>query len=507
MLRRCVAALLGAAVLVAGWAGDAPVARAAGAWWLPTSWVSAAVGTVAVALDYLNGGTGTAVGDQGGVESVSYATYDGAGLYNQEKVSVRLNSSGLLVWQNDGCRNGSGCTVGVVDGSLVSVDWTGGKLKRYCVDGTSSSSYVTIASGVVTSGITQCASNGGLAKIVYTGGYTSALFYASWTWRVKASTTALVTTVTCRNLSTGVDSEISESATPPSVAPSPVCPAGTVAVRVRVTQGTTVLQDSSITSAALSQYGDYLTNPSGWTWEGDSQTCYLQSSTDPSMVIALVAAVCSEADQGGGLNPTQETQDCGSDIVCAAVQAGASVLAKLLTGIASGITKVVSGIQSVISTIKTVVQSVIDGIRDGVQSIVDKLTDFQNSVQDGFDSLLSLLDPGPDGGGDGSGPGPAPTPSAPSSKVEGKLQPWLNLFDQVGGAFREEQSDCKGPPFHMVLNDRSFTLYLFNACGDRAALASTSRIAITVGLVWVAILSTVRVFSSAVGLQLKGGGD
>lgn len=473
-----------AASLVSGLAfgllAPAAPARAAGsAWWLPSSWMTVASGTAAAVRAYLTG-VGGSVSNSPALALES--TWVGTGA---QKVSVRVTgvtatnlpklqyavTGSVTAWPADG--EAWGKYNATTSGNLT------------CVDG-----YSQAIGGWTSEGAPNisgpCNVHGGVYSVWFrrTGFADTTRTWQWWTW--YAGVDALVTQVTCRNLSTGADTVVTESSTS-GVAPMPVCPAGTVAVRAKITQGSTTLQDASITSTALDNYAGYIGDPGAWEWRSGSQPsdCWIQKSADPTMVIALSASVCSEADDNG-YGQAEEQPDCAGDLVCSMVQATKDFLGRILTGIATTANRIAGLVESVRSAIQSAVQTVVDTIQSVIQSVLDAIGQVVQAIQDGLQSLLGILGQildklGGDGGG-GGGPEGGDVGCAhidnPLNPVEwvyrplacifvpdmdgvgdkldelkdavvDKFQPWLDAYDDAAGVFDSSGGSCEGWVFHV----------------------------------------------------------
>ena len=507
--RSLTAWTLGLVVLVGSAVGSAPVAAAASAWWLPSTWVTAAVGSVSEAVGYITGAGG-------GVEGVSGAQLV-LGEWGTPAAAIKISA------RLEGVLPDGRPVLAYVRTDAGSSDWpqTGVLWGTYGL----SQVYLTCADAASTGvpswtagspNATYCNAHGGLAR-VHQVAYTSGTRQVqAWSFDVGTVAAAMVTTVTCRNLATGVDQVVTESA-PAPVAPAPVCPAGTVAVRVQISQGANVLQDSSISTAALSNYGDYLGDPSGWTLVPvPGGGCQLTPPVDRTMaVIPLSQALCDEGGQAAEPNP--EPVSCGADIVCVAVQ---------------GVIAAVKAVRSAVDAVRGAVGSVVKAVNDGVagikatiQSTTDRIVDAINAVKqailDGFlgvgEKLAELLDQG-DGEGEGTGTctnetcggvepggGPGPGPGEGWSDLGAKWSPLTDGLDELAQAFNPPATgDCRGPGVPLGLNGE--LSYPLDACQEpMRGVAGIAKMACGVMLMLGAAMTIIRLLTSSLGMNIDLG--
>lgn len=509
--RALVSVVVGAAVFLAGWLGGAGTARASsGRWWLPTAWTSTASGSLDDVRSIMSGGTLSLGGTPGITQGALPGVQSGnPAFFGWELVEVNL-SGGLWVFHraycNPGTSNSTGCDSAPAEGTVITARSFIGTVT--CAAGTRDSQVVTVTAGVP-AGPSYCGSSpvtSFVAPVTSSG---------AWQWIIRGFTytsgaaDVYTTTITCRSLSTGADTTQTESAA--GSAPSPVCPAGTVLVRAQVWRGSTLLQDSSITSAALSQYGGYLGDPGGWTWHDDGgDNCHIQNSADPTMVIVLSVDVCHEANQGG-VTQSEQVQDCGSDIVCSAIQQGTSTISRILTGIASTVGQLLTGVGRIISAISGVVQGIIDGVRGFVDQVIAAI----NAVRDLLQAILDTLSgPGPTGPGNldgGGGPGlpGGPDPGTLPQVLKDKFGPLIDFWGDMASAFNPPAGSCAGPSLHLPSQLGGQTVHPFDACTEPMATMAlwTKRIG-TALLVVGSLLLTWRVLSSSLSLGVdvgKGG--
>lgn len=489
ILRRLVAGVAaGVAGVVLAVSLPAAPARAAGvAWWLPSSWVTVASGTVEAARAVL-AGVGSFSVDPGSdpVTIGAGPTPDGIACGFRitalafDPATYRLTVTYSRTYSQN-------CSSTTVDGYA--------NFSQYvCGDGTYEGAGSHYVPATTTTAVIQysasyggCSTRGGVVGFGSPGqgGFNQ---WNAFRYSLAGGLLTTVTSVTCRNLSTGVDSVISESSVGASVAPAPVCPAGTVPVRVVVTSAGSVVSDASITSSALANYGAYMGDPGGWEWRSGSQPsdCWIQKSADPSMVIALSASVCSEAHDNG-YGQAEEQPDCGADVVCSMVQATKDFLGRILNGIATTANRIAGLVESVRSAIQSAVQTVVDTIESVIQSVIDAIGQVVQAIQDGLQSLLDILGQildklGGDGGGGGGGPEGGDVGCAhidnPLNPVEwvyrplacifvpdmdgvgdkldelkdgivDKFQPWLDAYDDAAGVFDSSGGSCEGWVFHV----------------------------------------------------------
>lgn len=473
MLRRITAAAVAAVVLLAAWAGTAAPARADGSlWWLPTAWTSTLAGSLAAVRGALTGGT-VGVAAQAGITQGAVSGDPGGNshYYGYESVQVVVGTDGLLHWHTAVCNSpggaSSGCAggqyyAGPADGALVTQSLIG---TISCTGETRTSQTVSISAGVIAAPVFCNTTTKPLLTVTVAavGGGHWSWTIQGFTWTSPAGADAFTTTVTCRSLSTGDDSTVTDTAS--GRAPSPVCPAGSAAVRVQVWQGSTLVDDSSITSSAWNSYQGYLTNPSGWQWIQDgssSSNCHLGSKDDPTLIISMSVGICDEAGNNGqlGNDPSSSPDDGG--IISWIVKAVAGI-ANVVSAVKSAVNGVVQGMAGVIadgiSRVIGAISGVVKAITDAVGSIVKAIQDLGQLIQNGINSILSKLgwplQPGGVGGCTISNPwnpvewfyGPiaclfTPNTAVIGSKIDGvrdtlvgKIQPWQDAYQQMAGAF------------------------------------------------------------------------
>lgn len=505
-LGRLLASLVMAGGLLLG--VSAGQAHAAGSsWWLPSDWVSVSSGTVGAVRSYLTGVGGT-VSNAPALDLES--TWVGTG---SQKVSVRvvgLTASGLPklqyavtnyagVWPADG--EPWGKYNATTSGNLTCIDGYSQAIGGWTAEGAPNIS-------------APCSVHGGVRSVWFhrSGFADSSRSWQWWTW--NAGVDALVTTVTCRDLTTGQDSTLTETSTS-GVAAAPVCPAGSVAVRVRIVQGSSVLQDASITNGALSTYGQYLGDPGGWDWRTRSETdCYLQRSSDPTMVIALSVGVCREvAQEGQGTG--DDPSGCAADDVVCAIREEAGKLARILTGIADSTRRVIEAVRDLQT-----------GVREDLGEIKGKLTDQGGGEGDPGDT-------GPTGSPCQSGQQLANaanpvewvqrgvecalTPNEEGiadkwDRIQGgigePLAPWQDALGGVAEAWAMTPGSCQGPALVMPLGEPvgTFTLHPLDACTEpMATLAQIARLVGTVLMLSAAAWAAAGAI--AAGLGYSGGGS
>jgi len=447
--RRVLSVALAGAVLAGSLLSSTGVARADATWWLPSEWVTAAVGSALGAASALAGGSSGVEGASGPQLVLGeWGTPDAA-----IKISARL----------DGVLPDGRPILAYVRADAGSADWpqtgvlwgTYGLTQVYltCVDGSVAGVPSWSAGSPVA---TYCNVKGGLQRVHQVAYSSGTRQVQAWSFTLTAVADPVVTTLTCRNLSTGVDTTVSESAAPP-VPPSPVCPAGTVAFRVRITQGLAVLQDASISVDALTgNKGMYIGDPGDWqkVWTPGG-VCGLEGTAPPTMglTIPLSQAMC---DEGPGQEiPTEDPPvDCAADIVClavqgviAAVKAAKSAIDAVKGAVQGVIGAVTRGIQQVRDTIESTVDRVIEAINQVKQAIVDGVI----GIGQKLDELIGQgEDPGTEPGDDGNGLEPGGIGDCvqldnPLNPVEWVYRPLACLFipdteavgdklDELGGA-------------------------------------------------------------------------
>lgn len=514
MRARVWAAVVVAAAVLAGVVLGATPARAAGtAWWLPSAWMSVASGTAGAVRAYLTGVGGSVTNSPAlSLES----TWQGTGA---QKVSVRVTgvtasnlpklqyavSGSVTAWPADG--EPWGKYNATTSGNLTCVDGYSQAIGGWTAEGAPNIS-------------APCSVHGGVYSVWFhrSGFADTTRTWQWWTW--YAGVESLVTQVTCRNLSTGVDTTVTESSTS-GVAPMPVCPAGTVLVRAKITQGSVTLQDASITSSALDNFAGYIGDPGAWEWRSgsDPSDCYIQKSADPTMVIALSVSVCSEAHDNG-YGQAEESTDCAGDLVCSAVEGAKSVIARILTGIATTANRIAEAVERVRSAVVGGIQSIVDAVQSVVQKITetaDRIIEAINGVieaiETGFRGLFDRWDQGlpGDGGGGGEGPGPGdvgPGDIGDPGDITSKFTPWTDaLGDVIGGANRGDPG-CKGPRVHFVMSGVVFDSYPLDACtAPMSTVAALCNAGIAVMVVVSGGLACIRIIASAFGLQTGQRGD
>lgn len=495
IVRKLAAWLVGCALVVAGAVGGAAPAAAAPAvgFWIPSEWFTVATGAASAVRAYLNGAGGTVSSAPSLLLEDTYSSGTSA-----QKIGVQVvgtASNGLPKFQylipNDTAdwpANGE---------PWGKYDSTGsGRLK--CVDGYDSAIVGWTSEG--SPNITNpCNVHGGVAQIYHHR--TSGDGYRVWRWWTWfAGVDALRTTITCRDLSTGADSTVTETS-PSGVAPMPVCPAGTVAVRAQVWQGTVLLQDASMTSTALDKFGAYMGDPGGWNWKWGSTSgdCYISQSSDPTMVIQLSVSACSEgADQGIG--QAQEQPDCGADLVCSMVRLVGDTISGLMRGLSTTVNRILD-----------VVRDGFNGVKTGLQSILEKLIEFKE--QEAADTG------GGPGEGETAGPcteatcgskdpgigGPPDGPGAGWDDLGSKFDPLMDALDDLGHAFNPPATgDCRGPGIPLTVGQPP--VYPLDACEQpMAGVASLAKIACGVLLCLGAFMAIVRIVLSSIGMTVDVG--
>lgn len=495
IVRKLAAWLVGCALVVAGAVGGAAPAAAAPAvgFWIPSEWFTVATGAASAVRAYLNGAGGT-VSNAPALDLES--TWWGTG---PEKVSVRV--------------------VGVTAANLPKLQYAvtneGG---QWPADGEPWGKYNATTSGNLTcqdnysqaiGGWTSegapnisspCSVHGGVKSVwFHRSGFTDTTRTWQW-WTWYAGVEALRTDVTCRNLSTGADTVVTESS-PSGVAPMPVCPAGTVAVRAQIWQGSVLLQDASMTSTALDKFGAYIGDPVGWDWKWGSTAgdCYISQSSDPTMVIQLSVSACSEgADQGIG--QAQEQPDCGADLVCSMVRLVGDTISGLMRGLSTTVNRILD-----------VIRDGFNGVKTGLQSILEKLIEFKE--QEAADTG------GGPGEGETAGPcteatcgskdpgigGPPDGPGAGWDDLGSKFDPLMDALDDLGHAFNPPATgDCRGPGIPLTVGRPP--VYPLDACEQpMAGVASLAKIACGVLLCLGAFMAIVRVVLSSIGMTVDVG--
>lgn len=538
-----VALVLSLLLAVAGSAFTATRAQADdGAFWLPSSWVQAAVGTVAAARGYLDGSGGSVVSGDPLTQGVWGPPGSTNALYGYQKLAAVYGGLGVngrpifLRHVETACVAGSGYNLCASGGSPEGTAWPSAfSGTATCVDGGVYGVQVVTATGEL-NGI--CASRGGFARVAFTQQRSNYLEYRPFVFVVVAE--PLTTELTCRDVTSGVEAVVSETSTS-GVAPSPVCPAGSVAVRVRVLAGSSVLQDSALSADSLATYAAYLGAAGlGWLWEfwmgGDPCTegdvdcegfvenpgtpvppggdCKL---VDPMMAITLSVsnADCEEGRDGGkigppgggsnggdtsGMEPWVQVIKVAIDTATTAVRAvrGAvdgvrSAVDRVVGAVTGGIAQVVSTMQSTVDRIIEAIHEVRDGIGTGVQAILDKLQILIDNQGDG----------GGPGGGGGPGPGDIGDPGGEGSDLAEKFQPWIDSVEGLIGAFNQPDPGCEGPSWRLVFGTAvDVTLQPFKACEDpMKRVAALTKAGLMAVLIVGGALACVRILMAGIGLQ------
>lgn len=500
-------ALAAAAALV-----GVPTAQAADSpWWLPSAWVTSTSGTAAEAAGYMTGAGGSVSNSP----ALALGGWNGSGA---STVTVQLEgnqANGLPILSYVVELGFPNPPSWPVDGAFWG-QWNPGagygNGKATCVDGTANQT-VAWASGAAS--VSGCNVRGGVRQIdfVFTGTDTSRS-WQSWTW--YAGQDALVTTLTCRNLATGVDTTVTETSASGSAA-APLCPAGTVAVRVRITQGSVVLQDASISTGALSTYAGYLGDPGAWEWgQTDPGNCFIQRSDDPTMVIVLSLAICNEAAENGVVGPATEVPSCAEDVVCQAVERLRSESSRLLSGILGGLAKVVQAIKDMQTGVREDLNEIkekIDGSEDpgpvdpgtGVPTGSpacegQTVTNAANPVEWVKDGVECALTPNQDGINEDL--------DRMRDGIGKPLEGWEDALGDVAAAWSMTPGSCAGPELRFPLGPPvgTFTLHPLDACSQpMATVAVISKLVATVLMLSAAAWAAAG--AVAAGLGYSGGGS
>lgn len=525
------AAVAVAAAVLAGVVLGATPARAASVGWIPSDWVSVASGAIGDVRAALGGGAVSVVGASGSAMTQGeYRVAPDGGNHRAGRWEAQAGSDVVrftFVLESAAGYTGS---LWPEEGSWLGQYGGQGSVQLLCSDGAvtadyefgQGSGYWSTSSALVASQAWRCSNNGhgSLVGLEYIPNTDAQRVYRTFTYRFNAEVPAVTTAVTCRNLSTGSDQVVSETSAGPA-APSPVCPSGSVPVRVRVSQGSSVLSDASITSTALDRFAGYIGDPGAWEWRSgsDPSNCYIQKSADPTMVIALSVSVCSEAHDNG-YGQAEESTDCAGDLVCSAVEGAKSVIARILTGIATTANRIAEAVERVRSAVVGGIQSIVDAVQSVVQKITetaDRIIEAINGVieaiETGFRGLFDRWDQGlpGDGGGGGEGPGPGdvgPGDIGDPGDITSKFTPWTDaLGDVIGGANRGDPG-CKGPRVHFVMSGVVFDSYPLDACtAPMSTVAALCNAGIAVMVVVSGGLACIRIIASAFGLQTGQRGD
>lgn len=519
--RSLTAWCLGVALVIVSALGSAPVAAAASSWWIPSTWIVAAVGTVAGAADALTGDVSGAA-PPAGVRVEQDLNYNGGGgtdLYKWQAEGMVL----YRVWyacSGGSCRGDWG-THDVVDPSTVGQSQASGNAVCTKPDGHDELRPVVLSMG--TWPLDICGS-GTFVRLGMPGGsdwghrFVDASIYVG-----SLSPDPIITSVTCRSASTGHDTVRTESSTS-GVASAPVCPAGSYSVRVRVTQGDEVLQDASISAGASPGAEDYLTSPGDWelvpTPGGDSP-CALtpRDGTMALSAIPLNQAMCDEGGSGGTGEELPQPQECGADPVCLAV--GVAVQAVNL------VKQAVDRVKNAVDAVKNAINKGIAGIKSTIQSTVDRIIEaiqaVERAIVQGVVDLGKLIqelidkpgDPGPGTGTGGCtssscggvtpGGGPGPGVGDGWSDLGEKFSPITDGLDDLGRAFNPPATgDCKGPGVPLGLNGE--LSYPLDACAEpMRGVAGIAKMACGVMMMLGAAMAIVRVLASSFGMTVDLG--
>ena len=511
IVRKLAAWLVGCALVAAGVLGGATPARAASVGWIPSDWVSVASGAIGDVRAALGGGAVSVVGASGSAMTQGeYRVAPDGGNHRAGRWEAHPGSDVVrftFVLESAAGYPGSSWPE---EGSWLGQYGGQGSVQLLCSDGAvtpdyefgQGSGYWSTSSALVASQAWRCSNNGhgALVGLAYIPSDEVWRVYRAFTYRFNAEVPAVTTAVTCRNLSTGSDQVVSETSAGPA-APSPVCPSGWVPVRVRVSQGSSVLSDASITSTALDRYAGYIGDPGGWEWRSgsDPSNCYIQKSADPTMVIALSVSVCSEAHDNG-YGEAEEQPDCGADLVCSMVRLVGDTVSGLMRGLSTTANRILE-----------VVRDGFNGVKTGLQSILDKLIEFKE--QEAADT----------GGGPGEGETAGPCTEAtcgskdpsiggpPDGPGEGwddlgsKFDPLMDALDDLGHAFNPPATgDCRGPGIPLTVGRPP--VYPLDACEQpMAGVASLAKIACGVLLCLGAFMAIVRVVLSSIGMTVDVG--
>lgn len=343
-----------------------------------------------------------------------------------------------------------------------------------------------------------CAAHGGMAGGRLSESELPGSVVSHWAYEVALGGVATIDML-CSN-GTGL-----QAVSVTGVGVSAECPAGMVVVGGSVSVGGQVKSE--------------FTRPGGSSLEawaacmrGECTPMVVQGgySCDPTMVLSNAPEWCKRVGYGGQV-PTE------SDCVWQAPLALGSILltradcASWIEGVAGPpVDDPEDPDLGIITEWLQRIKSAIDGVKGAVDEVKSAVVGVGQSIVDAIEGIGEKLDElaNGSGGGTGVGPGPgaAPGPSGNAGDLAGKFGPWLDLWGSMTGAgFGAQASDCRGPAMQLSLGDQVHTWYLLDACGARAQLATVSRVVLSVVLVWAAVMATIRVLASALGLQLKMG--
>lgn len=529
VLGAVVCVLLGVGM---GLVGPAPAASAVASPWIPPSWTKTEAGTGSTGRAALAGGVWAVAGAAGITQGAALADCDGSGwsnsgMYGCLRYQVVLDSSGLLRWHLIGCTPGwvgnSGCSSSSApaDGSLVTSDL--GTSEVTCNGETRGGTRVRATDGVPTVVDSWCA---GGAPTRFSGGGHFDWTYGADDYVYSAASDVLTTELTCRDTTTGEDQQVTEVGTAGAAAPAPVCPSGTIAIRVKVISSTRgVVQDTSM-STNWADWSQYMSGGGGvavpgmggfpcvvggpcddwWTKTTPAPSnadCWTQMS-DLSL-FALEPSDCQDANQNGTVQTPSDTGESSNNT-------DLNPIIRVITSTVKGVVDAVNAVRSAINAVKSAVDKVtsaIAGIAKAVGSAAQQIVDgikgaIESSTQSILDKLDSLF-----GSGQGSTQGPGHDSGQGSSGSSGpvaKLNAWLTAIQSVTAAFNRPDPGCDGiavtlpQPIHR-------TFRVFGSCDEpwkSAALVSKAILGMSMGV--GGLLACFRILAAALGLQTGVGG-
>ena len=488
--RRVAASAVAVVLLLAGavWSAS-PASAATSTPWVPGSWVSASVGTVAEFRAVSGGDTSGFVGAEA-AEWVYTEPVVTPGSFGN--TVVKLAGAEGSIHAEVSCARGSDAGMGgffcgrVADGLNT---FNAFDVHLRCEDGSvfANQGYNSVEGGSVIDRCSQFAHGRAVAvEVPVTPSGTVTMWWGA-TLQLGTSAETLTTELTCRDAVSGDDLTVSESGT--GVAPAPVCPAGSYAVRTKVSSSTRgVLQDASVSvpNGAADYFGG------NWQWQvwvgglpciAGSAACDAWQSVgtfppggdcvilDPDMpstfAVGLPRQDCEDWRAGGGSFVNEPGSDGEGD----------------------------NGLKVAIDRVVQAVQQWGKAIGDGIGRLRDQIGQLITCPA-GTGCHVTT-------GGTGDG-----VKGGLRDGLVSKFQPWIDAWNGVIGGFDVGSPGCQGPAWTLgaPLNK---TVHPFDACDEpMSTVAAVFKAALSVAAVVAGLMGCTRVLLSAIGLQIgKGGGE
>lgn len=522
--RRVVLALI---VAVAVWASVAVAparAEERSDWWLPPTWMQVLAGTAEVALNVWRGVEQPVTG---GAEPLAVGSAGSGGDHGTRWYTWQsggLDARGLPIFEL--------VHLGCVPGASTSLfcEWYGEETAEQIgnqnvvtefADGYVASPGILTPNGsgqyvVWETDANSQAAHGPIVKISKSqeaGGGSRA--FTGFEWVAGAAPAVTTTTLLCRSLgdTEGLgDFQVTESSAPGStVAPSPVCPSGSYAVRITVENSVDgVLSDTSITApdwylfdpssveiqagigpnrciAGMPECDELQQDPEN-LWNPLNGTCWAKQE-NPVYWTSLVADIdpvpgerweqvpdewCLSPESPAGAVPMPEPPETPTDpdqgIISRGLERLKEAVEDLGEGMASGFGKVASGI-------KGLGDKIAEGAA-GTAGAIGRAVTPDAGVMSGLGARA----------GDALGE---------------PFRPWTDALGSIPAAFQASSDGCQGPAWTIPGGG---THYPFQSCsGPQATIAGFVYVATGAAVVVLGVLACVRLIGSSLGLQIGGG--